>query len=53
MDEAIKMAKRCHAITFVNCAYITADGKIRNTTHAIDRNGNIIGRYYKVHPAPK
>lgn len=53
MDEAIEMAKRCHAITFVNCVYITADGKIRNTTHAIDRNGNVVGRYYKAHPAPK
>lgn len=53
MDKAIEMAKRCHAITFVNCAYTTADGKMRNTTHAIDRNGNVVGRYYKAHPAPK
>jgi len=53
MAEAIAMAKRCHAITFVNCAYETADGKLRNTTHAIDREGNVVGRYYKAHPAPK
>lgn len=53
MDKAIEMARRCHAITFVNCAYTTEDGKMRNTTHAIDRNGNVIGRYYKAHPAPK
>ena len=26
---------------------------MRNTTHAIDRNGNVVGRYYKAHPAPK
>ena len=53
MEKAIEMAKRCHAITFVNCAYRTESGKLRNTTHAIDRNGNIVGRYYKAHPAPK
>lgn len=53
MEKAIEMAKRCHAITFVNCAYKTKEGKLRNTTHAIDRNGNIVGRYYKAHPAPK
>ena len=53
MEAAIAMAKRCRAITFVNCAYTTEDGKIRNTTHAIDREGNIVGRYFKAHPAPK
>ena len=53
MEKAIEMAKRCQAITFVNCAYKTETGKMRNTTHAIDRNGNVVGRYYKAHPAPK
>ncbi|MBQ3506017.1 MAG: hypothetical protein IJA89_04500 [Clostridia bacterium] len=53
MQKAVEMAKRCKAITFVNCAYETKDGKLRNTTHAIDRNGNVVGRYYKAHPAPK
>ncbi len=53
MEKAIEMAKRCHSIVFVNCAYKTKEGKIRNTTHAIDRQGNIVGRYYKAHPAPK
>jgi len=53
MTKAVEMAKRCHAITFVNCAYETEDGKLRNTTHAIDREGNIVGRYFKAHPAPK
>ena len=53
MEKAIEMAKRCHSIVFVNCAYETKEGKLRNTTHAIDRNGNVVGRYYKAHPAPK
>ena len=53
MEKAVEMAKRCHSIVFVNCAYETEDGKLRNTTHAIDRDGNIVGRYYKAHPAPR
>jgi len=51
LDAASKLAKRCSAIVFVNAGYHT-DGGIRNTTHAFDRNGNIIGRYFKAHPAP-
>ena len=37
MDKAIEMAKRCHSIVFINCAYEVEKGKFRNTTHAIDR----------------
>ena len=51
MNKAIEAAKRCGAIVFVNCAHMTESGP-RNTTHAIDRYGNIVGRYYKAHPAP-
>lgn len=51
LDKASKTAKRCNAIVFVNAGYETENG-IRNTTHAIDRNGNIVGRYFKAHPAP-
>ena len=53
MEKAKEMAKRCNAITFVNCAYEFEKGKFRNTTHAIDRKGNVVGRYYKAHPAPR
>lgn len=52
MQKAKEMAIRCHSIVFINCAYESAHG-LRNTTHAIDRNGNVVGRYYKAHPAPK
>ena len=51
MERAVEAAKRCHAIVFVNAAYPSGDGW-RNTTHAIDREGNIVGRYFKAHPAP-
>ena len=51
MEKAIETAKRCSAIVFVNAAYEVEGGYI-NTTHAIDRQGNIVGRYSKAHPAP-
>lgn len=51
LQRACETAKRCHALVFVNAGYETEDG-IRNTTHAIDRNGNVVGRYFKAHPAP-
>lgn len=51
IEKARQTAIRCHAIVFVNAAYETPEG-YRNTTHAIDRNGQIVGRYFKAHPAP-
>ena len=51
MERARAAAKRCHAIVFVNAADETPTG-YRNTTHAIDREGNVVGKYYKAHPAP-
>ncbi len=51
MQKACETAKRCNSLVFVNCGFETEDG-IRNTTHAIDRSGNIVGRYFKAHPAP-
>ena len=51
LEAARKTAIKCNAIVFVNAGYETAGG-IRNTTHAIDRKGNTVGRYFKAHPAP-
>ncbi len=51
LSEASLLAKRCEALVFVNASYDTERGK-RNTTHVFDREGNIIGRYFKAHPAP-
>ena len=51
LQKARETAKRCHALVFVNAGYETENG-IRNTTHAIDREGNVVGRYFKAHPAP-
>ena len=51
LAKASATAKRCSSLLFVNCGYM-AEGGIRNTTHAFDRNGNLVGRYFKAHPAP-
>ncbi len=51
IQKACDTAKRCNALVFVNAGYKTEKG-IRNTTHAINRQGEIVGRYFKTHPAP-
>ena len=51
LNKAKETALRCNANVFVNCGFKTEKG-VRNTTHAIDRKGNIVGRYFKAHPAP-
>lgn len=51
LERVKETARRCHSLAFVNAAYMTENGA-RNTTHAIDREGNIVGRYFKAHPAP-
>lgn len=51
LARAIETAKRCNAVVFVNCGYDCGNG-FRNTTHVIDRKGNVVGRYFKMHPAP-
>ena len=51
LKAASQTAKRCNAMVFVNAGFRTEQG-IRNTTHAFDRQGNAVGRYFKAHPAP-
>ena len=51
LQKAIQTAKRCNALVFVNAGYFGEKG-IRNTTYAIDRTGNVVDKYFKVHPAP-
>lgn len=55
-NEAVKAkaretARRCGSIVFFNAADETPTGW-RNTTYALDREGNVVGKYYKAHPAP-
>ncbi len=51
MEKAKETAIRCGALVFMNAAYTTEEGH-RNTTHVINQQGEIIGRYFKAHPAP-
>ncbi len=51
LEKARETAVRCNALVFVNAADKCEDGW-RNTTHAIDRTGKTVGKYYKAHPAP-
>ena len=51
LEKACETARRCHSLVFVNAGFET-EGGVRNTTHAIDREGNIVGKYFKEHPAP-
>ena len=50
-EKAVEAAKRCRAIVFFNAADFTETGA-RNTTYALDREGRVVGKYYKAHPAP-
>ncbi len=51
LERSASLAKRCSSLVFVNCADGTESG-YRNTTHVIDKNGQVIAKYYKAHPAP-
>lgn len=48
LDKCVETAKRCHAIVFVNALCETADG-YRNTTYAYNRQGELVGQYFKRH----
>ncbi len=51
LEKVRKAAIRCNSIVFANFAFKSENG-YRNTTYAFDRKGNIVGRYFKAHPAP-
>ena len=51
LNKAKETAIRCNSLVFVNAGYNTEKG-IRNTTYAINRKGEIVGKYFKAHPAP-
>ena len=51
LKKACETARRCDAVVFV-CGYDLSFDGWRNTTFAIDRKGNIVGKYYKQHLTP-
>lgn len=51
LKKCEETAKRCGAIVFVNALY-EINGNFRNTTYAYNREGKIIGKYFKKHLPP-
>ena len=52
LKKVADTAKRCNAIFFVNARSFEESEKGRNTTYAFDRNGNMVGKYFKQHLTP-
>lgn len=48
LEACANTARRCNAIVFVNALSETETG-YRNTTYAFNREGEIVGKYYKTH----
>ncbi len=51
LKKAQETALRCNAMVFVNARYKAEKG-YRNTTYAINRQGEIVGKYFKQHLTP-
>ena len=51
LKKCIETAKRCNSLVFVN-ALSEEEGGYRNTTYAFDRNGKLVGKYFKKHLPP-
>lgn len=51
MEACTRAAKRCNAVVFVS-GYDPEYPNYRNTTFAIDREGNVVGKYFKEHLTP-
>ena len=49
--KVVETAKRCNAVVFANFAYESENG-YRNTTYAFNQRGEVVGKYFKAHPAP-
>lgn len=51
LEEASRLARRCHAMVFI-CARDRSFPGGRNATYAFDRQGQVVGTYYKQHLTP-
>lgn len=51
MDAAQKLAVRCNAIVFFNGCDTTEEG-LANVTFALNRQGEVVGKYFKQHLTP-
>lgn len=51
LDKCIETAKRCNSLVFVNALY-DIGGNYRNTTYCYNREGELVGQYFKKHLPP-
>lgn len=51
LDKCIKTARRCNANVFVN-ALSKEESGYRNTTYCYNKNGELVGKYFKKHLPP-
>ena len=51
MEKAAETARRCNAIVFINGCDVHEKG-IRNTTFVFNREGEVVGKYFKQHLTP-
>ena len=51
LNKCIETAKRCNALVFVNALY-DIGGNYRNTTYVYNRQGELVGKYFKKHLPP-
>ena len=51
LEKCIETAKRCNAVVFVN-ALFSINGNYRNTTYCYNREGKLVGQYFKKHLPP-
>ena len=51
LDKVADTARRCNAMVFVNARSAEEEG-LRNTTYAFNRQGEIVGKYFKQHLTP-
>ena len=51
LDKCAETARRCNAVIFVNATQVLPTGE-RNTTYAFNRQGEVVGTYYKQHLTP-
>lgn len=52
LSKVKETAKRCHAMAFVCARSYEESANGRNTTYAFDREGNLVGKYFKQHLTP-
>lgn len=51
LEKCVETARRCGANVFVNALSKESSG-YRNTTYCYDKNGELVGKYYKKHLPP-